>query len=211
MTDGLSASDVALLSNGTGNNNNDGFGGGGAWWILILFVLFGFGRGGFGGGYGGDAGTQGALTRADLHETISSNGLQNSITNLSSQMCTGLAGVNSNIANLGYQAQQCCCETKSAIEGVNYNMAMQTNALQNSMNSGFRDVIESQNNGTQRIIDTITQNKMDALRTELQSAQLVANNEAQTRAIIESLRPTAVPAYTVQSPYATMFGNGCAC
>ena len=51
MTDGLTASDVALLS---GNNRNDGmFGGDWSAWIILflLFGLFGNGNGfGFGGG-----------------------------------------------------------------------------------------------------------------------------------------------------------------
>lgn len=55
MTDGLSASDVAVLTGGTGRNN-DGWGGDGCWWI-VLFLLFGmFGWGGFGNGWGGTAG-----------------------------------------------------------------------------------------------------------------------------------------------------------
>lgn len=53
MTDGLTASDVAVLTGGTGKN--DGFGGDwGAW--IILFLIFGmFGWGGF-GGWGGNGG-----------------------------------------------------------------------------------------------------------------------------------------------------------
>ena len=40
MTDGLSASDVALLQ-GDRNSNDDGmWGGNGAWWI-VLFLIFG--------------------------------------------------------------------------------------------------------------------------------------------------------------------------
>ena len=55
MTDGLTASDVAVLSGGYGRNNNDGFGGDwGAW--IVLFLLFAmFGWGGFGGWGGGTA------------------------------------------------------------------------------------------------------------------------------------------------------------
>jgi len=46
---GLSAADVAAVTNG---NNGFGFGGDGAWWLLILF-LFAFGGGNWGNGYGG--------------------------------------------------------------------------------------------------------------------------------------------------------------
>ena len=55
-SDGLSASDVALL---TGNKNDgNGWGGeGGAWWIIIflIFAFLGFGRNG--NGFGGNGGS----------------------------------------------------------------------------------------------------------------------------------------------------------
>lgn len=216
MTDGLTASDVAVL---TGNNgrNNDGWGGDGCWWI-ILFLLFGmFGWGGYGNGWGGNGGGanspgfQGWATRADIDSALATQGIESGIQNISTQLCNGFAGVNSNISNLGYQLQDCCCQTQRAVDGVNYNMAMQTNTIQQALCSGFRDVIDSQNAGTQRIIDTITQDKIQSLQTELQSAQLQLANAAQTNNIINSLRPTPVPAYITCSPYqaALGYGNGC--
>lgn len=224
MTDGLSASDVAVL---TGNNgrNNDGWGGDGAWWI-ILFLIFGaFGWGGYGNGWGGNGGGanspgfQGWATRADIDAALATQGIESGIQNISTQLCNGFAGVNSNIANLGYQLQDCCCQTQRAVDGVNYNMAMQTNTIQQALCSGFRDVIDSQNAGTQRIIDTITQDKIQSLQTELQSAQLQLSNAAQTTNIINALRPTPTPSYPVMSPYTSIinptgfaFGvNGCGC
>lgn len=98
-------------------------------------------------------------------------------------------------------------------------MAAQTNILQNTVNNGFRDVIEAQNAGTQRIIDTITQDKIQSLQTELQSAQLQLSNNAQTERIVNTLRPPVVPSYSVMSPYTSIinptgftFGvNGCGC
>ena len=141
---------------------------------------------------------------------------ENGIQNLSGQLCNGLAGVNANLSNLGYQMQQCCCDTREAIAGVNYNMAAQTNILQNTVNNGFRDVIDAQNAGTQRIIDLFTQDKIQSLQTELQSAQLQLSNNAQTNSILNALRPTPVPSYPVMSPYTSIvnptgfsFGAGC--
>lgn len=97
-------------------------------------------------------------------------------------------------------------------------MAAQTNILQNTVNNGFRDVIENQTAGVQRIIDTITQDKIQSLQTELQSAQLQLSNQAQTTNIINALRPTPTPSYPVMSPYTSIisptgftFGNGCGC
>lgn len=221
MTDGLTASDVAVLTGNT--RNNDGFGGDGCWWIILflLFGMFGWGGYGFGGGYGGGGfnspAGQGFATRSDIDAALATQGIESGITGIGTQLCNGFAGVNSAIANLGYQNQQCCCDLKQAIGDVNYNIAAQTNILQNTVNNGFRDVIEAQNAGTQRIIDTITQDKIQSLQTELQSAQLQLSNVAQTNNIINALRPTPVPAYITCSPYQAVYGcntgcnTGCGC
>lgn len=242
MNSGLSASDVAVLTGNAGNSRgcNDGaYGGWGAeWflWIIVIFALFGGWGNGFGGWGGNGGGTntpgfQGFATRSDIDAALSTQGIENGITGIGTQLCNGFAGVNSAIANLGYQTQQCCCDTRAAIADVNYNLAAQTNILQNTvnnngtaiqqaLNSGFRDVIDAQNAGTQRIVDMITQDKIQSLQTDLQSAQLQLSNQAQTNNIINALRPTPTPAYPVLSPYTSIvnptgftFGvsNGCGC
>ena len=215
MTDGLTASDVAVLTGNT--RNNDGFGDGNGWWIILflLFGMFGWGGYGFGGGYGGGGtntpGFQGFATRSDIDAALSTQGIESGITGIGTQLCNGFAGVNSAIANLGYQNQQCCCDLKQGQGEINYNMAAQTNILQNTVNNGFRDVIDAQNAGTQRIIDTITQDKIQSLQTELQSAQLQLSNVAQTNNIINALRPTPIPAYITCSPYQAAAGYNCGC
>ena len=57
----LSPADVAVLSGNCGNGSNGGYGFGdnGAWWI-ILFLIFGWGRNGFGGYGNNDGGSYGA-------------------------------------------------------------------------------------------------------------------------------------------------------
>ena len=202
MTDGLSASDVAVLTGGTGRNN-DGWGGN--------------------GGGANSPGFQGWATRADIDAALATQGIESGIQNISTQLCNGFNTLGSQLAN-------CCCDLKQGQGEINYNLAMQTNALQNTMNqnanalqsqlcNGFRDVIDAQNAGTQRIIDTITQDKIQSLQTELQSAQLQLSNVAQTTNIINALRPTPTPSYPVMSPYTSIinptgftFGvNGCGC
>ena len=223
MTDGLTASDVAVLTGGTGKN--DGFGGDwGAW--IILFLIFGmFGWGGFGGwgGNGGGANSpafQGYATRADIDAALSTQGIENGIQNLSGQLCNGLAGVNANLSNLGYQMQQCCCDTREAIAGVNYNMAQNTCALQNTMNSNTRDIIDSQNAGTRAILDYLCNEKISSLQAEnsdlrraasqdRQSALLTTQMAAQTQQIINAVNPSAIPAYVVPNPNAYAYGCGC--
>lgn len=221
MDTNYSLADIAAATGG--NRNNDGFGDGNGWWIILFLLICGWGGYGFGGGYGGGGtntpGFQGFATRSDIDAALATQGIESGITGIGTQLCNGFAGVNSAIANLGYQNQQCCCDLKQAIGDVNYNMAAQTNILQNTVNNGFRDVIEAQNAGTQRIIDTITQDKIQSLQTELQSAQLQLSNQAQTTNIINALRPTPTPSYPVMSPYTSIinptgftFGvNGCGC
>ena len=221
MDTNYSLADIAAATGG--NRNNDGFGDGNGWWVILFLLICGWGGYGFGGGYGGGGtntpGFQGFATRSDIDAALSTQGIESGITGIGTQLCNGFAGVNSAIANLGYQNQQCCCDLKQAIGDVNYNMAAQTNILQNTVNNGFRDVIEAQNAVTQRIIDTITQDKIQSLQTELQSAQLQLSNQAQTNNIINALRPTPTPSYPVMSPYTSIinptgftFGvNGCGC
>lgn len=241
MNSGLSASDVAVLSGSTnrGCNDNGAFGYGAEWilWLVIILAIFngGWGFGGFGGGYGNGGFNspvgQGSLTRADVDAALSTQGIESGITGIGTQLCNGFNSVNSNISNLGYNLQNCCCDLKQGLGEVNYNLAAQTNILQNTvnnngtaiqqaLNSGFRDVIDAQNAGTQRIVDMITQDKIQSLQTDLQSAQLQLSNQAQTNNIINALRPTPTPAYPVLSPYTSIvnptgftFGvsNGCGC
>lgn len=219
MDTNYSLADIAAATGG--NRNNDGFGDGNGWWIILFLLICGWGGYGFGGGYGGGGttntpGFQGWATRSDIDSALATQGIETGIQNISTQLCNGFN-------TLGSQMASCCCDTREAISGVNYNMATQTNALQNTMNqnanalqsqlcNGFRDVIDAQNAGTQRIIDTITQDKIQSLQTDLQSAQLQLSNVSQTQNIINALRPTAVPAYLTCSPYQAMMGyNNCGC
>ena len=224
----MSPADMAAVM-GTTNRGNDAFGGYGADMIIWLIVIAAIFNGGFGfGGWGGNGGFnspagQGALTRTDIDAALSTKGIESGITGISTQLCNGFNSLSAQLAD-------CCCSTKSAVADVNYNLAAQTNILQNTvnnngnaiqqaLNSGFRDVIDAQNAGTQRIVDLFTQDKIQSLQTELQSAQLQLSNAAQTNNIVNALRPTPVPAYPVLSPYTSIVnptgftfgvsGNGC--
>ena len=186
-----------------------------------MFLIFGaFGWGGYGNGWGGNGGAnspafQGYATRADIDAALSTQGIESGIQNISTQLCNGFNTLGSQMAN-------CCCDLKQGQGEINYNLAMQTNALQNTMNqnanalqsqlcNGFRDVIDAQNAGTQRIVDLITTDKIQSLQTELQSAQLQLANVSQTNNIINTLRPTPVPAYITCSPYQATYGYGNGC
>ena len=209
MDTNYSLADIAAATGG--NRSNDGFGDGNGWWLILFLLICGWGGYGFGGGFGGYGGGgfnspagQGFATRTDIDAALATKGIESGIQNISTQLCNGFNTLGSQMAN-------CCCDLKQGQGEINYNMAAQTNILQNTVNNGFRDVIENQTAGVQRIIDTITQDKIQSLQTELQSAQLQLSNVAQTNNIINALRPTPVPAYITCSPYQAVYGCNTGC
>ena len=240
---GLSAADVAAV---TGNNNGFGFGGDGAWWLLILF-LFAFGGGNWGNGYGGYGGTGAEIQRGfDQSAVISGiSGINNAVTNGFSDMAvsqcnqsmnflTGLNGIQNQIANLGSNLtntmmsnemarQNCCCDTKLAIAGLQNTVQTEACADRTSISNALRDVIASNAANTQMILDKMCQQEIDNLKTQnanlqtqinlanlaasqnAQTGQILADNAAQTATLRQALNPTPIPAYVVQNP------NGCGC
>mgnify|MGYP003257419231 CR=1 FL=1 len=224
---------------------NGGFGGWGGDWAswIILFLIFGmFGWGGYGGGWGGNSGNglgspsgQGWATRADVNEGFALNGLQTGQSGILSAVTNGFHGVDNAICNLGYQLQDCCCQTQRAVDSVNYNLSTQGAATQaaiqgvrydmatqacdtrNTIQNSTRDIIDNQNANSRAILDFLTQDKIATLTAENQSlkfqasqaaqnAFFTANQEAQTAELIRRINPMPVPAYQVPNPYA-----GCGC
>lgn len=254
---------MPAYSGGYGAGN--GMWGDGGWiWLIVILGLFGGwgGFGGFGRGYGNYANSpdfQGYATRADINEGFAFNSLQRGVDAIQNgicdstyalnntinngfhstdlALCNGFNGVQTQISNLGYQIQQCCCDTQRAIDGVNYNMATNTCNLQNTMNNNTRDIIDNQNAGTRAILDFLTQDKISTLTAEnqalkfqasqtAQNAFITANQEAQTAELIRRLGADCpVNAYVVQPPTPVTFptnccgtftgyngcGNGCGC
>ena len=218
--------------------------------IFAIFGGWGGGFGGFGGNGGALQGyaTQADIQRGfDNSAVISkldgiSNGLCDGFYAMNNSMLTGFNGINTNIMQTGYGIQQainadtvanmqntntlqsqlanCCCETREAIQGINYNMATNTCALQNTMNNNTRDIIDSQNAGTRAILDFLTNDKITTLQAEnndlrraasqdRQNALLTSAMSAQTQQIVNSVNPTAIPAYVVPNPNAYAYGCGC--
>lgn len=231
---GLSASDVALL---TGNGNNGGFGNNGdGWWIILLFLL-GFGRNGFGGGYGGGGGIGENYVLATDFATIErkldgvnagicdatfalNNTMTNGFAGVQQSLCQGFNGLNTAIYQNGFNTERglwnvssqianCCCDVEKGIMGVNYNMSMNTNSLQQTLCNTTRDIIENQNENARNILDFLTKDKIQTLTSENESLKLRASQEAQNTYLINALRPCPIPAYQVANPYCCY--NPCGC
>ena len=95
--------------------------------------------------------------------------------------------IQAQIAQNGYQAQQCCCENKAAIADLKYTVALENCADREAVNNGIRDIIVNQTANTQKILDTLCQDKIDAkndliaqLRQELLYSRGQASQIAQT-------------------------------
>ena len=254
----LSPADVAVLSGNTGNNNGYGFGGDGAWWI-ILFLIFGWGRNGFGnGGFGGNGGIGENYVLATDFATIErkldsinngicdstfalNNTITNGFANVQQSLCQGFNGVNTSVlqsanatergfCQLGNQLAMCCCDIEkgimgvnSNIQGINYNMAMNTNALQQTLCNNTRDIIENQNANYRALHDEIVANRIEdknaqitAQQNEINALRLSASQAKQNAYLLNELKPCPIPAYLTCNPYqsynlSSLCGNGCNC
>lgn len=236
-----SLADIAAV---TGGNRNDGAWGDGGWWVLIiLFALFGgWGGYGFGGNCGGGY-TATAATQADIQRGFDNSAVISKLDGITNGLCDGFYAVNNgmltgfntiqqainadtvagmqNANAIQSQLANCCCETREAIQGVNFNMAQNTCALQNTMNNNTRDIIDSQNAGTRAILDYLCQDKIATLQAEnndlrraasqdRQNALLTTAMTAQTNQIINAVNPSPIPAYQVPNPN-TYIPYGCGC
>ena len=225
-----SIADIAAIGGG-----NDGWGGNNGWWILIiLFALFGWGRGGygFGGGQGCDAAcaTVGDVERGFNQQTTNQrfNAIDNAFAQVGYRSLEQANATNQGIAQLGYQLQgdfcslgtqlqQCCCDTQRAIDGVSYNMAQGFCNLSNTVQSSVRDVIDNQNANYRALHDEIVANRMEDKNAQIQQlqSQVQALNLAQSQAnqnqyLIGQLRPCPVPAYVTCNPWAGQpYGSCC--
>lgn len=234
-------------------NNNGGFGGmwGDGLWAIIILAMLGFGGYGYGGGFGGfggfgGVGLNGALTRAELYDGFAIQNIDSAVRGVQQGICdstyalnnslmSGFHGVDRAVCDLSHQISDCCCTTQRNIDSVRYDMATGFCNLGNTIQSTTRDIIDSQNAGTRAILDFLTNDKIDSLRSEnqalkfaasqsAQNAFFTANQDAQTAEIIRRLgRDCPVPAYVVPNPnccygnpvgigYGNGYGgNGCGC
>lgn len=249
-SDGL-ASGLAI---GQGNANNGW--GNGAWgaewlWIIVLFALFGNNGWGFGGNGGCGNGNLNyelgkVATSNDLAVGFAQNATLSSLNDLKlgqagiqQTLCQGFSGLNTAIlqaqnanekgfAQVGYQLADCCCQTQRAIDGVNYNMAKNACDVTNAIHTSTRDIIDAQRDGTNAILNFLTQDKIATLQAENQSLKFAASQTAQNAYLTATIdagnaelirrlgRDCPVPAYVVPNPnccYTPNFSayNGCGC
>lgn len=204
----------------TGNN-------GGMWgqdgiWAILLLALLGNRGFGFGGGYGGGSGfVSGDALGYELGKVATTNDVASGFNNsavlsslndiklgqsqmqnfinqgfngINTQLLSGFHGVDNAVCTLGYnltsQISDCCCSTKAAIADLKYANEAQTCQL-----------LTNQNANTQKIIDYLTNEKIEALRAENVALKGRISNDAQSAYLIDKLGyKCPVAAYVVPNP-----------
>ena len=215
-----------LNLNSCGSNNGGMWGQDGIWAILLLALLgngFGYrgGYGGAGGFVGGDvlgyelgkvattndvasgfnnSAVLSSLNDIKLGQSQMQNFINQGFNGINTQLLSGFHGVDNAVCTLGYnmasgfnaighQIADCCCGIKSSIADLKYANEAQTCQL-----------LTNQNAQTQRIIDYLTNEKIESLRAENVALKGRISNDAQSAYILDRLSPCPKPAYVVPNP-----------
>lgn len=217
--------------------------------ILALFGGFGNRGFGWGNGFNGGnscctpatcAEVQNGFNNANVQSML--NGIENGICSLGYDQLNQMNGINQNIMQTGFGLQQainnmsvaqmqntnalatqlsnCCCETREAIQGINYNMAQNFCNIGNQINQAVQTITQNDNANFRAIHDELVAYRMQdkdetiaELRTQVQALNLGVSQRNQTADIVNQIRPCPVPAYQVANPYAynNCCNNGCGC
>ena len=169
MDTGVSLADIAAVT----DRDEGMFGGGtGGMWIFALLILLLIGGGGFFGGNRSVYPAGEPVTEAGLCNAMNFNNLENSVGRLNDNLTNTYIGLQNGMCQMGYetlknfgalqsQVAQCCCETQRAIDGVNYNSAINTAAINATTTAQ-----------TQKILDAICTNRMNDMQNQINQLQL---------------------------------------
>lgn len=242
LTNGeFSAADLAaVVGNNDGMNGSNSF----AWWLLILLL---FANNGWGSGWNNGNGNVGSTmpqvaTTNDVNNGFAQMSVMNGLSDITAAISNGFSNSEisrtnmlSNLTNQmnasAMAQQQCCCNTQAAIKDVQYTVAQEACADRSAVSDALRDVIAANNASTQRILDQMCSDKIDAKNEQIaalqqqltmaqlaasqnaQTAAILANNEAQTAALEQYLSPVPRPAYVVQNPNCcgNYYTSACGC
>lgn len=121
----------------------------------------------------------------------------------------------------------CCCDNRMALADLKYTMATDACALNTNIHQTGDAIINNQNQGFQMLNQTIRdgfcnlemremQRENADLRQKLNNCDRDSALQGTASYIINSVRPTPIPAWPVQNPWgccnnAVTFSNGCGC
>ena len=169
-----------------------------------------------------------ALTNGFYNAEISASNRQmaDMQQNFNNQIAT-LQGFN----NLGSRFDDCCCENRLGIANLTSTILSENCADRAVLSDGVRDIITNATANTQRILDQLCNDKIDAknekiadLQREIlmkdlqasqvaQTADLRANNAVVANQLVSELRSCPIPSQPVygNQPIFTCNNSGCGC
>lgn len=249
----MSAADLAAVV-----GNNDGMlGGNGAWWIILLFLVL-FNGNGWGNGYGAGGGNNGFVpyylannTDAGVQRGFDTAAISGQLSGIQASISNGFAAaevancnramadmersfatqtaITGGLNNLSAQFANCCCENRLGLADLKYTVATENCADRAALSDGIREIIAANTASTQRILDQLCQDKIDAkndtiaqLRSELlyargqasqdvQTAQILAGQAAEVDGVYNRLSSCPVPSVPVYGTQAIFTNSGCGC
>jgi len=200
-----------------GGNDGMGFGNGNLLAFLIFAMIFGNGNfGGWGNGNGNSNAIQNDINRGfdnqnlqaqtrDILSAVTSGTAQtiaqssanasnaiNAIKDGNAALIREFGNVETALTALSGKQQECCCSTLRAIDGVNYNNALNTASINANTTAQM-----------QKILDAIQQNKVDAMQNRINQLELAQATQGVLR------YPNAWTYNAGASPFCG--GNGCGC
>ena len=243
---------------GNGFGGNSGFLGGDGWIVLLLLLAFGggwgngnggfFGNGGFGQDYAWLSNGQKEIMQNTnngfdtLHLSNQLEGNRDALNNISTQLCNGFNGLNTSILtsvnDLNTSFLNCCCENRLANCQTQNAIVSEAAATRFADANNTRDIITSQTQGTQAILDKLCQLELDGVKAQVEAkndriaelqqqltmADLRASQTAQNAfisqgfanevdALYNRLSSCPVPSTPVygRTPIFTCNNNGCGC
>lgn len=166
---------------------NDGFGGANGLWLFAILALM---WGGNGFGFGGNNLGYRPATAEDVNNGFNFNDLQNQNRDIINAITSGtaqsvaatnqsfhditaalsdkytelqrdVAGLAVGQANLLAKENECCCASLRAIDGVNYNNAINTAAINANTTAAV-----------QKVLDALAANKIEALQSKVNALEL---------------------------------------
>lgn len=220
------------------NCNNSMFGGDGWWAIIIFALIFGWGRGGY-GGFGDNGGAAGNYVLSSDFATLqrqidsSSNSLERKLDGVNNGLCDGfytqaqlVNSVNANIAQANYDTQtaingigsqlaSCCCDIREGISGINYNIATTANGIERQIERGFCDTnynMATHNCQTLQAIDKVGDRIIDYMNQQTAQALRDENQALRLAASQQAQNNYIVNALRTPAPVpAYCVPNPCGC
>jgi hypothetical protein len=136
--------------------------------------------------------------------------------------------IDGRLDTIAMNQQNCCCENRQAVADLKYTMAQESAATRANTDAKVQSVMDKlcqlELDGVKQNYDNriafMQQNYENQIRglndrvnsldraasANAQTAQILADNAAQTAALRQALNPAPIPAYTVPNPY-----NSCGC